>query len=89
MLVHILREGFYKIYLKLKINVSEMRRAFINGYSMDTVNIEHTSYRTRINKAQKHNTTQKTQKRTNKDLTINQVLTKGKQFLPLIRQSLC
>jgi len=61
--------------------------AFKNGQSRDTGNIEHIRHRTKINKA--NNTTQKTKKMSNTDTIKNggwsQVLTKGRQFLHLIR----
>jgi hypothetical protein len=40
-----------------------------NQQSRDTVNIGHRKHRMKINKAQKHNTTQKTKKKSNTDPT--------------------
>ena len=65
--------------------------AIRNGQPRDTGNIGYTRHRTKTNKTK--NTTQKPTKMRNTDPTKNrewtQVLTKGKQFLLLIRHPLC
>jgi hypothetical protein len=84
-----------KVYLCFSSsrNCCYIQRGIQNEQPRDTGNVGHTRHRTKTKKKQTKNTTQKNKKMTNTNPTYDrrwiQMLTKGQQFLLLIRHPPC